>query len=166
MVPLIYPSELKLIKANLWDTEASFLDLHLSIVDGVIITKIYDKRDDFNFDIVNYPHLDGDVPRATSYGVYISQLIRFARACSKVSDFNYRNQVITDKLLQQGFRYHKLRRTFTKFYRRNDSLLEKYNTCLKTLLKFISQPAFYGDFIYDIRKIKGWLTFLLVLLLW
>jgi hypothetical protein len=106
MLTSIYPSELKLLKANLSDTETSFLDLHLSIVNGVIITKIYDKRDDFTFDIVNYPHLDGDVPRATSYGVYISQLIRFARACSKVSDFNYRNQVITDKLLKQGFRYH------------------------------------------------------------
>ena len=57
------------------DTEASFLDLHLSISDGFIKTKKY-KRDDF--DIVNFPFLDGDVPRSTSYGVYISQLIRFA----------------------------------------------------------------------------------------
>ena len=45
-----------------------------------------------------------------------------------------------------------LRRTFAEFYRRNDSLLEKHNTCLKTLVKFIFQPAFYGDFIYNIRK--------------
>ena len=51
--------------------------------------KIYDKRDDFDFDIVNFPFLDGDVPRRTSYGVYISQLIRFARASSNLNDFNY-----------------------------------------------------------------------------
>ena len=57
------------------DTEASFLDLHLSISDGFIETKIYDKRVDFDFDIVNFPFLDVDVPRSTSYGVYISQLI-------------------------------------------------------------------------------------------
>ena len=55
-----------------------FLDLHLSISDGFVKTKTYDKRDDFDFDIVNFPFLDGDVPRSASYGVYISQLIRFA----------------------------------------------------------------------------------------
>ena len=62
----IYPSELQLNKANVSDTEASFLDLHLSISDGFVKTKIYDKRDDFDFDIVNFPFLDGDVPRSTS----------------------------------------------------------------------------------------------------
>ena len=79
MVNHIYPSELQLSKANVSDTEASFLDLQLSISDGFVKTKIFDKRDDFDFDIVNFPFLDGDVPRSTSYGVYISQLIRFAR---------------------------------------------------------------------------------------
>ena len=59
------------------------------------------KRDDFNFDIVNYPHLDGDVPRATSYGVYISQLIRFARACSSAEDFHIRNRTITENSLNK-----------------------------------------------------------------
>ena len=54
------------------------MDLHLSISNGFVSSKIYDKRDDFDFDIVNFPFLDGDVPRSTSYGVYISQLIRFA----------------------------------------------------------------------------------------
>ena len=58
------------------------LDLNLSIHNNIVSTKIYDKRDDFNFDIVNFPFLDGDVPRRPSYGVYISQLIRFARASS------------------------------------------------------------------------------------
>ena len=57
-------------------------------------TKIYNKRDDFDFDIVNFPFLDGDVPRSASYGVYISQLIRFARVSSHVDDFNTRNKVL------------------------------------------------------------------------
>ena len=60
----------------------AFLDLHLSISNDIVSTKIYDKRDDFDFEIVNFPFLDGDVPRSTSYGVYISHLIRFARASS------------------------------------------------------------------------------------
>ena len=77
MVNRIYPSKIQLNKANVSDTEASFLDLHLSISDSFVQTKIYDKRDIFDFDIVNFPFLDGNVARSTSYGVYISQLIRF-----------------------------------------------------------------------------------------
>ena len=103
MVNQIYPPELKLNKANTSDTEAPFLDLHLSISKGFVSSKIYDKRDDFDFDIVNFPFfLDGDVPRRPSYGVYISQLIRFARVCSHVEDFNARNKCLTAKLLKKG----------------------------------------------------------------
>ena len=65
-------------------------------------TKIYDKRDDFDFHIVNFPFLDGGVPRSAYYGVYISQLIRFARVSSHIDDFNTRNKVLTAKLLRQG----------------------------------------------------------------
>ena len=90
MINRIYLSELQLNKANMSDTEASFLDLYLSISDGFVKTKIYGKRDDFDFDIVNFPFLDGDVPR-----VYISQLIRFARLFSHVDDFYTRNKVLT-----------------------------------------------------------------------
>ena len=85
------------------------MDLHLSISDGFVKTKIYDKRDDFDVAIVNFPFLDGDVPRSTSYGVYISQLIRFARVSSQVV-------------------------TFSKFYRRHFDIVSKYNVGLKTLL--------------------------------
>ena len=84
MVNQIYPLELQLNKANISDTEAPFLDLHLSVANGFVSSKIYDKRDDFDFDIVNFPFLDGDVPR----GVYISQHIRFASVCNHVTDFN------------------------------------------------------------------------------
>ena len=69
MVKQIYPPELQLNKANSTDTEAQFLDLHLSISNGFVSSKIYDNRDDFDFDIVNFPFLDGDVPRRASYGV-------------------------------------------------------------------------------------------------
>ena len=95
------------------DTETSFLDLHLSIPDDFVKTKISDKR--YDFDIVNFPCLDGDVPRSTSYGVYISQLIRFARVSSHVDDYNTRNKVLTAKLLRQGYRYHKIRKAFQNF---------------------------------------------------
>ena len=87
MVNRIYPSEIQLNKTNVSDNETSFLDLHLSISDGFVKTKIYDKQDDFEFDIVNFPFLDGDVARLTSYGAYMSQLIRFTVVSSNVDDF-------------------------------------------------------------------------------
>ena len=130
--------------------------MNLCISNGTVPTKIYDKRDGFDFDIVNFPFLGGDVPRPTSYGVYISQLIRFARASSNLNDFNYRNKALTAKLLRQGYRYFKLRKAFSKFYRRHSALLEKYCVSLKTLLKQgISEPEFYGDLVYRFRKIVG-----------
>ena len=91
IVGQIYPTEHQLNKAYSSDTEAPFLDLNLSKTNGIVSSKIYDKWDDFNFDKVNSPFLDGDVPRSPSCGVYISQLIRFARVCSYVDDFNNRN---------------------------------------------------------------------------
>ena len=92
----------------------------------------------------------------TSYGVYVSQLIRFARESSYVSAFNCQNKALTAKLLKQGYRYHKLRQTFSKFYRRHSELVEKYNASLRKLLQQgISEPEFYGDLVYRIRKIVG-----------
>ena len=91
------------------------MDLDLSIPNGIISSKIYDKRDDFNFEIVNFPFLDGDVPRSPSYGVDISQSIRFARVCSNVDGFNNRNLFLTAKLLKQSYRCHQIRKAFSKF---------------------------------------------------
>ena len=151
MVSQIYPSELQLNKANTSDTEAAFLDLHLSISNDIVSTKIYDKRDNFDFDF-----LDGDVPRSTSYRVYISQLIRFARASSYITDFNTRNKLLTQKLLKQGYQYHKLRKTFSKFYRRYYDLISKFHFGLKSILRLgLSEPEFYGDLVYKLKKIVG-----------
>ena len=149
MVNQIYPPELHLNKANTTDTEALFLDLQLSIANGFVSSKIYDKRDDFDFNIVN-------VPRRASHGVYISQLIRFARVCNHVADFNARNQCLTAKLLQQVYRYHKLRKTFSKIYRRHYESISKFNVGLKTLLRDgFSEPEFYGDLVYKFKKLIG-----------
>ena len=76
------------------------LELHLSISNDIVSIKFYDKHDDFDFEIVNFSFFDGDVPHSTSYGVYISQLICFARASSHITDFNTRNKLLTQKLLK------------------------------------------------------------------
>ena len=94
------------------------------------------------------PFFGGDVPRAASYGVYISQLIRFARVSSHVTDFNTRNKLLTANLLNQDYRYHKLRKAFSKFYRRPSNLVSKFNVGLKSLLQQgLSDPEFYGDLV-------------------
>ena len=146
MVGQIYSTELQLNKANSSDTEAPFLDLNLSITNGIVSSKIYDKWDDFNFEIVNFPFLDGDVPRSPSYGVYISQLIRFARVCSNVDHFKNRNLFFTAKLLKQVYRYHKNRKAFSKFFLRHSELIVKYNIGLKLFCNKTYQNLYFMVF--------------------
>ena len=102
MVGQIYPNELQLNKANSSETETPFLDLNLSITNDIVSSEIHDKQGGFNFEIVNFPFLDGDVHRSTSYGVYISQLNCFARVYSNVDDFNNKNLFLTAKLLNKA----------------------------------------------------------------
>ena len=91
-----------------------------------------------------------------SYGVYISQLIGFAKVFSNIDDFNNRNRFLTAKLLKQGYRYHEIRKAFSKFYHRHSELIVKYNIGLKTLLQQgISEPILYGDFVYKFKRIVG-----------
>ena len=128
----------------------------MSITNGIVSSKIYDKRDDFNFEIINFPFLDGDVPRSPSYSVYISQLIRFARVWSNVDDFNNRNLFLTAKLLKQGYKNHKIRKAFSKFYHRHSELTVKYNNGLKLFCnKAYQNLFFYGDLVYKLKQIVG-----------
>ena len=93
----IYPSQLTVEKANKSDHLADYLDLTF-IIDsgGKLSTRLYDKRDDFDFHIVNFPYLSSNIPSGPSYGVYISQLIRYARCCSHYDDFRYRHKCLVD----------------------------------------------------------------------
>ena len=152
----IYPAELQLNKANTSDKETSFLDLNIKVIGSHIHTSVYDKRDDFGFPLVNFPWLSGDVPRLQSYGIYISQLVRFTRCCTSVLDFHSKNLQIASKLLTQGYRYHKLRKTFGKFFRSYSELLSKFGdiSFQEYLSKGISHPVFYGDLVYKLRRVK------------
>ena len=88
--------------------------------------------------------------------IYISQLIRFSRASSHVTDFNNRNKFLTATLLKQGNWYHKLHKAFSKFYRRHFELIEKYHISLKQLMQQgICISEFYGDLVYKFKKIIG-----------
>ena len=103
-LPLIYPPELEVKENTDTASSASFLDVYLEFDDsGQLSTKIYDKRDDFNFKIINFPNIWGNIPAAPAYGVYISQLIRYARASSNYSDFLKRHLYLKNRLLDHGY---------------------------------------------------------------
>ena len=109
---------MNIIVLGLTNPDVNLKRMH-QLYNGMVSSKIYDKRGDFNFEIVNFPFLDGDVLRSPFYGVYIFELIRFARVCSNVDDFNNINLFLTAKLLKQGYGYHKIRKAFSKFYHRH-----------------------------------------------
>ena len=126
----------------------------MSISNDIVSSKMFDKHDDLDFELVNFPFLDGDVPRSTSYGVYLSQLIHFARASSHVTDFNSRNKLLTQKLIKQGHWYHKLRKTISKLYRRYYDFISKFQVGCKSLLRQgLLESEFYGDLVNKLKKI-------------
>ena len=95
----IYPSQLTVEKANTSDDLANYLDLTFIVEsNNRLYTKLYDKCDEFDFHIVNFPFLSSNIPSSPSYGVYISQLIRYARCCSYYDDFGYRHKLLVDRL--------------------------------------------------------------------
>ena len=102
----IYPPELKLTCEDKSDKEVTYLDLSLSIQDSSIHYRLYDKRDNFNFPIVNFPDLSGNVPTGQSYGVFISQLVRYARCCEKFDDFKERTATLVKRLIKQSFQIY------------------------------------------------------------
>ena len=101
---------------------------------GSLTTQLYDKRDDFNFSIVNFPFIDRNIPESPAYGVFISQLIRYVRVCSRY-DFLYRGSILTSKLLKQGYSVEKLKTAFRKFYGRHSDLVGKYNISVSHMLQ-------------------------------
>ena len=112
-----------------------YLDVLLKLdTNGKITTQLYDKRDDFNFSIVNFPYLCSNIPASPAYGVYISQLIRYARACSTYDQFLVRGNLLTNKLMSQGFQLSRLQAAFRKFYGRYNDLICSYNLSLGHML--------------------------------
>ena len=120
-IGFVYPVELEIKDTTDADHHASYLDL-LLIYDNFhrLQVKLYDN---FNFNIVNFPFLSSNIPQSPAYGVFVSQLIRYARASSLYEDFIMRSQLLTSKLLKQGYTRNRLIATFKKFYCRHNVLL-------------------------------------------
>ena len=134
----MYPVELEIKDTTESTTSASYLELLLSIGrDGHLYTSIYDKRDDFNFHITNFPFLSSNIPSSPAYGVFISQLMRYARACSSYECFILRPMRLFSKLLKQGYLVDRLKSSFRKFYGRYRDLIQQYEVSLSRMLNDI-----------------------------
>ena len=116
-------------------SSASFLDLYLEFDDsGQLSTKIYDKRDDFNLKIINFPNMCSNIPASPAYGVYISQMIRYARASSNYSGFLKRHLDLRNRLLNQGYKQILLIRSLKKFIFRYQDFVEIYSVPAETMI--------------------------------
>ena len=105
----IYPVELVLNVENRDDNHATFLDIEVDIEGDQFKTKTYDKRENYKFEIVNYPDLSGNIPHGAAYGVYISQVIRYTWVCNEADDFKERIKLLTNKLIKKGFTISRLK---------------------------------------------------------
>ena len=131
----IYPSELEVDETTETNNSASYLDILLSYdTDGHMNTSLYDKRDDFNFSITNFPFLCSNIPSSPAYCVFISQLIRYARASTKYTDFTLRARRLSDKLLSQGYVCDRLTSSLRKFYGRYGELVIHYDVPLSAMV--------------------------------
>ena len=131
-LPLIYPPKLEVNETTDTASSASFLDLYLEF--GQLSTKFFDKRDDFNFEIINFPNMCSNIPASPAYGVYISQLIRYARASSNFSDFLKRHLHLRNRLQDQGYEKIRLIRSLKKFIFRYQDLVEIYSVSAETII--------------------------------
>ena len=131
----IYPSQLTVEKANTFDDLANYLNLTFIIGSkNQLYTRLCNTSDDFDFHIVNFPFLLSNISVSPYYGVYISQLIRYARWCSYNDDFGYRHKLLVDRLLSQGYEVKYLRNSFKKFCGRYANLIRKYQRLVKNIM--------------------------------
>lgn len=133
----IYPEELILNLENKSTDSASFLDLQIDRENLNFKTKIYDKRDAFKFEIINYPDITGNIPAGPAYGVCSGQLLRIARNTTKWTDFVSRAKLLISKLLNKNYEGPRLVKVVTKCLSKHTEILAKYQTTRSKLITTI-----------------------------
>ena len=124
---------MELVKTNTGDT-CCFLDLTISILNNKFLYKTYDKRLDYNFEIINYPDLHGNIPRNPSYGVFNSQVIRFCDTNIDITDFSSAIRSLARKLIKQNFNYTAIKGRYKRFYATNMVRWSKFGTDIYNIL--------------------------------
>ena len=105
---------------------ATFLDIEVNVEGDQLKTKTYDKRENYKFEIVNHPDLSGNIPHGAAYGVYTSQVIRYAQVCNDADDFKERVKVLTNKLIIKGFTINRLKNTMQECLGKHSGIAKKY----------------------------------------
>ena len=123
----IYPRELEIKPESVNSKEVSYLDLRIKSENGLLDFSIYDKRDDFNFKIVNFPFMDSCIPKKSALGVFYSQMIRFARINSSYQNFKVKCKNLTERLLSQGYKLADLKRLSLRFFKDRNNIVLKYD---------------------------------------
>ena len=122
----IYPDDLQL-KCEHRGNHATFLDLDITIEDGVFVYKLFDKRDDFPFHIVRMPDRGSNIPSYIFYGTVLSEYLRIARSTLRLNDFIPRVSSLVVRMLNQGGQYFKLFKQFNKAMMRYPDPFTRYN---------------------------------------
>ena len=136
----IYPSEMIVNKTNVSVPRTNFLDMTISIYRGKFYIKLYDKRNDYDFDVISFPYLDGNIPKGQSYGTFISQLIRYARINTSFSNFISDCKKLVTKLVGQYFDVAALRKRFQVFINKHFNVWGKYGVHLSVNHVFVNTP--------------------------
>ena len=129
---LMYPSEMILKCTNISAAKSTFLDLTISVFRGKYKHISYDKRKDFGFDIVNYPNLNGNIPKGQAYGVFISQLVRLTNVNDNIKNFAEDAKGMVQKLVSQGFNKHVLKKKYFVFTHKYIGAWYKYGRDLNS----------------------------------
>ena len=123
----IYPRDLEIKLESNNTLEVTYLDLKIKSENSLLNFSVYDKREDFSFDIVNYPYIDSCIPKKSALGVFYSQLIRYNRLSSKYADFLLKGRSLVNKLKTQGYKENELKRLASRFFKEKQDLLMKYD---------------------------------------
>ena len=122
----IYPRELEINSASNNVKNVAYLDLNITSDNNSLKFSVYDKREDFNFDIVNFPFIDSCIPKNSALGVFFSQLIRFARICTFFPDFQLKAKNLSKKLQNQGYLFRDLKKLTLRFFKERHDLVINY----------------------------------------
>ena len=136
----IYPQALELTKSNSSDTVVDYLDITITSQNNVLFFNLYDKRDAFNFEVVNFPYLDSCIPRKPALGIYFGQLIRIARICTKFEDFCKRTLALSKRLQQQGYKHEELVKLTSRFFNDKSELCYAQNSLTTFVNKVVFKP--------------------------
>ena len=133
----IYPKELVLNKENKSSKKSTFLDIEINIQGNMIYTNLYDKRDDFSFNVNNFPIMSSNILFKRTHGIVISQMLRHSKVCIHYNDFISKCNILIYKLTDQHFDSILLKKNVSYFYDEYYHMIELYECSKRKMINDI-----------------------------